>query len=148
MKGCNLYREDIVKVVEAAPRTEKVTKSAEPAVVSQVDSVSSYTIHFGLGKSDIPSKEKATLEHVMQEIKKYAPSEITVSGYASTLGSKDYNQVLSEKRAQTVAHALADRGINPEIIHQKAYGETHLEVPTADGVKMPPNRRVVIEFNH
>ena len=148
MKGCDLYRKDTVKVVEATARTETVTRIVEPAVVSQVDSASSYTLHFGLGKFDIPADEKAVLARVAQEIKKHTPSEVIVSGYASTLGSHANNKTLSERRAQTVAYALADMGINPEIIHQRSYGETSLEVQTADGVKMPPNRRVVIQFNH
>jgi outer membrane protein OmpA-like peptidoglycan-associated protein len=148
MKGCNLYREDSVKAVEATTRTETVTEIAEPAVVSQAAAISAYTIHFGFDKSNIPDSEKAALGHAAQEIKKYNPSAVTVSGYASTPGSDDYNQILSEKRAQTVAHALVDEGISNEIINQAAYGEANLAVPTPDNTRMPPNRRVVIQFNH
>jgi outer membrane protein OmpA-like peptidoglycan-associated protein len=147
MKGCDLYREDSVKAVEATTRIETV-KTVEPTVVSRAASTSSYTIHFGFGKSNVPASEKAALDHAAQEIKKYNPSEVTVSGYASTPGSDGYNQTLSEKRAAVVAHALADDGISEEIIHQKAYGETNLAVPTPDNTRMPPNRRVVIQFNH
>jgi outer membrane protein OmpA-like peptidoglycan-associated protein len=152
MNGCNVYRvASDQPAAMAEPRaetvTETVTKPAPPAPIAQQASATSYTLHFGFGKSNIANSEEAILDRAAEDIKKYSPAAVTVSGYASTPGSDDYNQVLSEKRAQAVAQALSREGVDPEIIHQRAYGETHLAVPTANGLRMPANRRVVIEFN-
>lgn len=148
MKDCDLYREDMVKTAMSTTRTETVTETTEPVNFSQTAFASAYIIHFGFGEANVPASEKAALRHVAQEIKKYNPSEVTVSGYASTPGSDSYNRTLSEKRAEVVAQALADEGIGFELIHQKAYGETNLAVPTPDNTRMPSNRRVVIQFSH
>jgi len=144
-KGCNLYR---VGTTAAVATTETVTQT-EPAkaVVTQSASASSYAIHFGHDKSNIPVNEQSIVGEAAQEIQKDKPSSVVVSGYTSTTGTAAYNQALSERRAKSVADALVTDGVNPAIITQEGFGETHQAVPTGDNVRMPANRRVLIEFN-
>ncbi len=144
-RGCNVYR---VGTTTAVATTETVTQT-EPAkaVVTQSATASSYAIHFAHDKSKIPANEQSIVGEAAQEIQKDKPSSVVVSGYTSTTGSVAYNQALSERRAKTVADALVVDGVNPDIITQEAFGKTHLAVPTGDNVKMPANRRVLIQFN-
>ena len=53
---------------------------------------------------------------------------------------------LSERRANTVATELIRAGVPATIISAAGYGQTDLAVPTADGVVLAANRRVVIDF--
>jgi outer membrane protein OmpA-like peptidoglycan-associated protein len=51
---------------------------------------------------------------------------------------------LSIRRANTVATELVKDGVPKAAIAIEGFGQTHLLVPTADGVREPQNRRVEI----
>ncbi|MCD4690687.1 OmpA family protein [bacterium] len=67
-----------------------------------------------------------------------------VSGYACDLGADDYNQTLSESRAQMVIDYLGGHGVDAERFIMKAFGETRPEFPNTNEVNRQKNRRVVI----
>jgi outer membrane protein OmpA-like peptidoglycan-associated protein len=48
---------------------------------------------------------------------------VVVAGYASTIGGKEANQLLSKLRAQMVVDQLVEDGVDRERIHLKAEGE-------------------------
>lgn len=146
MKGCDLYREDTIAPVVAMSETI-VTQEHKTVVAQTESSTATYTIYFDYDKSNIRDSERGMLESAAAEIKKHNPSSVTVSGYASTPGSDDYNQALSERRARSVVHALETYGVDNAKVDQSSYGETHLAVPTPDNTRMPANCRVVIFFN-
>jgi len=146
MKGCQVYRVETVTTTTAVKTEMAVTKTAQTTVVPAIVA-SSHTIFFAHDRSDVPANEEAILDNVVQDIQKHNPATVIVSGYTSTTGTADYNMALSQRRAAAVAKELVKRGVAASIIDQEAYGKTHLAVPTADDVKMPANRRVVIEFN-
>lgn len=70
---------------------------------------------------------------------------IRVIGHADTSGPQDYNYTLGMRRAQTVADALADRGVDADRMSLESSGESDLRVPTADGVREPQNRRATVQ---
>ena len=51
---------------------------------------------------------------------------------------------LSRQRADNVAAELVKDGVPKNVIMIQAFGDTHLLVPTAAGVREPQNRRVEI----
>ena len=55
-----------------------------------------------------------------------------------------YNEGLAERRAQSVAKALAERGLPAKVVGRKAFGESRPLVKTEDGVRKRLNRRVEI----
>lgn len=79
---------------------------------------------------------------------------ITVSGHADRLGSAQYNQALSEKRANAVKSYLVSKGVKTDLIDTYGFGKTQpvpgVRCDDALGRKkliecLEPNRRVVIE---
>lgn len=135
--GCvsNMMKEDIV-VAKAKPVLAKVA----------LPIVSSYTVLFDHGKSNIRVDENKTLDRAMGEIDKYGPLQVTVTGYTDSSGKADYNQTLSHEREQAVSKALMARGIKNQTLEREARGEYSQAVKTDDGVKNQENRRVVIDF--
>jgi hypothetical protein len=73
-----------------------------------------------------------------------AATRIEVAGYADRAGNPQYNQRLSKRRAQAVAAELERRGVPRSAMVIQGFGEERPLVPTADGVRVPQNRRVEI----
>ncbi len=67
---------------------------------------------------------------------------IEISGHTCKLGNVDYNQRLSERRANAVADALKKKGVNPKQLHVKAYGKSAVNHDSADQLHL--DRRVEI----
>lgn len=78
---------------------------------------------------------------------------VHLNGHSDRLGNPQYNQQLSEKRAEALKAWLVERGVDPEKIETFGYGKT-LPVKSCPGEKkskallecLAPNRRVVIEL--
>jgi outer membrane protein OmpA-like peptidoglycan-associated protein len=108
--------------------------------------VRSYTVLFDHDRANLRANENETLDRAMNEIAKYNPRQITVTGYTDSSGTADYNQALSRKREQTVSAALLRRGIQNQTLDREARGENDQAVDTQDSVRNQDNRRVVIDF--
>ena len=77
-----------------------------------------------------------------------------VGGHTDAKGSDDYNQALSERRAQTVRALLVERGIEGANVTYSFKGDRE-QVQQCDGVKpqaalrecLIPNRRVEVRLH-
>lgn len=101
-------------------------------------------IFFETGSDKLLNKSFNALNQVyaiLNENKLYA---INVEGHTDSIGNNVYNQVLSERRAQAVKSYLVKKGIQPDRIAAKGYGEDKpvADNKTAQGRSM--NRRVEI----
>ena len=91
--------------------------------------------------------QRAALDLIVRQINTIKPARIDVIGRADASGPEDYNYGLSECRARTVVDALKARGIPAGIdIRTIPLGKTDLIVPTADGVRDPANRVVMVAY--
>ncbi|HEX3498648.1 MAG TPA: OmpA family protein [Stellaceae bacterium] len=91
--------------------------------------------------------QAAALDLIVRQVNTIKPARIDVIGHASASGPEDYNYGLSECRARTVADALRARGLPAGIdIRTIALGKTDLVVPTADGIRDPANRVVMVAY--
>ena len=106
----------------------------------------SYPVYFSFDKSSINGSEIVTLDTMSDDMKKYNPPQVTITGHTDRAGSSEYNQALSARRAQAVSQELTRRGIEHQIIDEQARGETQSAVNTADGVREQANRRAIIDF--
>jgi outer membrane protein OmpA-like peptidoglycan-associated protein len=101
-------------------------------------------IYFELDRANLDSAGAASLAAAVDEIEGRPLGGITVTGHTDTSGSADYNQRLSQRRANTVAVELIKAGVPAQLITAEGHVQTDLAVPTADGVALAANRRVVI----
>ncbi len=71
--------------------------------------------------------------------------QITIVGFADSIGSPAANQALSQRRSAAVRQALLRHGIRPEmIVSIDGLGEDGPPVDTDDGVQLRENRTVLI----
>lgn len=104
------------------------------------------TVYFGNGKVKVDPKYVSQLLALAEKAKTINGYMIEVKGYASSVGSEELNQRLSEDRANSVTKILLQQSHVPltRLLAPGAMGETHQvgNDKTAEG--QAENRRVVV----
>jgi outer membrane protein OmpA-like peptidoglycan-associated protein len=103
-----------------------------------------YLVFFDFDRADLTERARQIIADAATNAGRVQVTRIEVAGHADRAGTPQYNQRLSERRAQAVAAELERRGIPRSAITVQAFGESRPLVPTADGVREPQNRRVEI----
>ncbi|MBV8911076.1 MAG: OmpA family protein, partial [Gammaproteobacteria bacterium] len=74
-------------------------------------------------------------------------TRVRVEGHTDSLGSAEYNQQLSEQRADAVAHALTSRGVSPDAVQALGRGKGFPIATNDTPAGRQHNRRVEIIFS-
>lgn len=112
-----------------------------------VTGAAKFIVFFGFNKTNLTEAATATIEEVVGAVKTLGTTALSVVGHADTVGSVQYNQGLSERRARRVGDALVQRGIPAGALTLAGRSELELAKPTADNVREPLNRRVEITLS-
>ena len=104
-------------------------------------------ILFTVSSSQLDSDAKFTLNSVKILLDFYTKTSITIEGYASTDGSIDYNQKLSEERAMEIKNYLVSNNIAPERLSIIGYGESRPVANNSTTYGRAKNRRAQIKIN-
>lgn len=80
---------------------------------------------FEVDSADIKRGFNSTMDKIAKVLNKYGKTELLIVGHTDSTGSEQYNQTLSENRAQSVYQYLQARSV----VHQRlsAYGKGELE---------------------
>lgn len=102
-------------------------------------------INFDTGKATIRKADQAELQKAIDFVKKYPKNKISVEGHTDNVGKDQFNQKLSEQRANAVKKYLVDKGATTgDNVTAAGYGKTR---PIADNATKEgkfQNRRVEI----
>ncbi len=106
-------------------------------------------VHFDTGSHAITETEMpkvvrayADIDEVVRRYSAIVEVQLFVAGYTDTVGDRDSNKGLSERRARSIAEALRGKGFKGKIFYQ-GFGESGLKVATDDSVDEILNRRAV-----
>ncbi len=99
-------------------------------------------ITFETGKSDITPESEVVLQGALKTMQTYSDIIVEISGHTDDVGSASSNQTLSQKRADSVRFWLISKGINPDRIIAKGYGEEFPRVPNDSADQKRMNRRI------
>ena len=102
------------------------------------------TLYFKEGTTTLTPDSTPGLDFLRAEIARRPGAEIQITGYTDTVGSREANDELSQRRAEQVMGALAEQGIEPSLMSAVGRGERELRDQTGDGVASQANRRVVV----
>ncbi len=91
-------------------------------------------IYFDFDKSNIRPDAEIELAKILAAMKKYPELIIHIESHTDSRGSDSYNMALSERRAQSTRNWLVKKGIAPERLTAKGYGETQLVNKCSNGV--------------
>jgi len=118
----------------------KQTAPVETKTVTKVVAAP-VSVFFNINKAKIASKKDLQNVSELAKVAKENNSKIVVTGYAdSKTGSANFNQKLSEKRANTVVNELVKMGVNRDDIEVVAAGG----VATLSPINY--NRRATVEI--
>ena len=101
-------------------------------------------VNFDSGKSDLKSGAYSPIDKIATFLSKNPERSVQVEGFTDSQGSDDYNQQLSQKRADAVAQAIIQRGIDAQRVRALGYGEEFPKASNADSGSRQLNRRVEI----
>jgi outer membrane protein OmpA-like peptidoglycan-associated protein len=103
-------------------------------------------ITFVTAGHDLNAEFYAVLDSVILVLQEFDKTVIVVSGHTDSKGSIDYNQALSERRADSVAEYLLDKGVVVARLETIGFGEGSpiADNATAEGRSL--NRRVELSL--
>ncbi|MBD3234447.1 MAG: OmpA family protein, partial [candidate division Zixibacteria bacterium] len=82
-------------------------------------------IQYALNSAEPDAAAKDKLDEIAERLKAWPKVRLEVAGYTDGLGSAKYNLKLSQKRADAVKKYLVAKGISPDRLVAKGYGETN-----------------------
>lgn len=111
-------------VAQATPAPEMAQKAPDVSE-PEVQVLVLEDIHFDFDKSTLKPEAKEILKRNIQLLKENPRTHVRIAGYTSASGSDEYNQKLSERRANAVKDYLINEGIiTADRLSIVGYGET------------------------
>lgn len=92
-------------------------------------------IHFGFDSSALNSSSKSILSKLTDVFNDYPDLTLEIGSHTDSRGSREYNQLLSERRLKSTLDYLFKQGISSDKISGKAYGEDKLLNECDDNTK-------------
>lgn len=108
----------------------------------QIELIMPGNITFDVNQTTIKPSFTGTLESVALVLKEFDKTIIQIEGHTDSTGSDSYNQLLSERRAQSVRDFLLNQGVAPARTRAVGYGERYPIASNATAAGREQNRRV------
>jgi OmpA-OmpF porin, OOP family len=131
---------DRAKSLESELADMKAKKTDRGLVVTLGD------VLFDTGKSTLKPGAYSTVDRLAQALKESPDRKVIIEGYTDSVGSDEYNQGLSERRAQAVQAALFERGVAANQISAIGKGESSPVASNDTAAGRQANRRVEMIF--
>ncbi|WP_018982216.1 OmpA family protein [Salinimonas chungwhensis] len=103
-------------------------------------------ITFATDSSAIKGQFNPVLRDVAKVINEYEKTVLMIKGHTDDTGAEQYNQALSERRAQSVKNLLTSFNVNPQRITTVGMGEFQPKVPNTSAENRQQNRRVELQI--
>ena len=99
-------------------------------------------VFFAFDSYDLLESSKSELNRMVEVMKDNSQIEVVIIGHTDSTGPEEYNQMLSEKRAQSVVNYLTNNGIKKERLEYLGKGESEPAYPNDTRENRAKNRRV------
>ena len=120
----------------------EVTRPAENEIAVRLTN----DILFDFNSAGLRPESQQTLRDLASNFQRYTDETVTVEGHTDNVGSPEYNQGLSERRAYSVRDYLVNQGVAGSRVTAVGFGETQPKASnnTPEGRQL--NRRVEIHI--
>jgi outer membrane protein OmpA-like peptidoglycan-associated protein len=99
---------------------------------------------FDTDSANIKPGFQSTMDKLADVVVRYGKTSLTIVGHTDDVGSNDYNQKLSERRAHSVAQYFETQHVNPVRMAISGKGEMQPIAPNSSESGRQANRRVEI----
>lgn len=139
---CRLFPQCCEQPAVVAPPAPAPKPAAVPAPLKEKVTIS-LNVEFDTDKAVVKDNYYNEIKKVADFMKEFPDTHVTIEGHTDAIGSQEYNQALSERRAGSVRQYLIDKfGMDGSRISAVGYGED-LPVDTNDTEEgRQKNRRV------
>lgn len=83
-------------------------------------------IYYDLDKADLRTRSKEVLDTIVQLMNRYPKIRLELGSHTDCRSDSIYNMGLSQRRADSAVNFIVSKGIDPERLIAKGYGETKL----------------------
>lgn len=131
----------------AAARAQLAAMQAKPSERGMVLTLGSNVL-FDTGSDVLKPGADEAINRIAQFLQGQSSTKLRIEGHTDSRGSDSYNSALSQRRADSVAHALVSRGVDAARIQAVGRG-MQLPVATNDSAEgRQQNRRVELIFSN
>jgi outer membrane protein OmpA-like peptidoglycan-associated protein len=99
-------------------------------------------VNFAFNSAELEAAAVPVLDQAAEILKANPGVFVSVEGYTDSIGSEEYNQALSVRRAESVYRYLVNRGVDPERCQVKGFGESNPVASNDTETGRAQNRRV------
>ena len=99
---------------------------------------------FDFNKADIKPEHGQKINRLAKQLNKYDLHKLKIVGHTDDIGHPEYNQKLSEERAQSVASIFVQQGFKPNDLTVIGRGSSQPFVPNTSDENRANNRRVAV----
>ena len=99
---------------------------------------------FDTGRAQLKPGAQRSLDQIAQFLIEHPERRVQIEGFTDSQGTNDYNLELSQSRAEAVAMAIMQRGIQAERVRAMGYGEEFPVAGNDNAGSRQLNRRVEI----
>ena len=147
---CRAAYEDAIAAAEAAATYELTDFDPYERELSPMSAMAehprSFLVYFAFDRSELRDEALRVIEEALAAAAEFSSTTVRVIAHTDTSGPVDYNQALSERRANSVVGALIEGGLLRSRITSEAVGQTQPLVDTGDGVREQANRVAEIDL--
>lgn len=136
-----------MKTQQAQSEAERLRQEMEALQAKQTERGMVLTLGdvlFDLNQAELKPAGQRTVERLAEFMQEYPERRVRVEGYTDSTGAADYNQQLSERRAEAVRNALMLEGIEPSRVELQGFGEQYPVASNDTSSGRQQNRRVEI----
>jgi OOP family OmpA-OmpF porin len=115
---------------------------AAPLFVEERKTLILEGVGFGFDSAELTGTSRAVLDTVADSLIDWPAIRVEIGGHTDGAGNAGYNRGLSESRARTVRDYLISRGVAPDRLAARGYGEDRPIADNATAAGREMNRRV------
>lgn len=133
---------------EARMRAERLERELEDIKQQQTERGTIYTLGgdalFATNKAELKAGARASFDRLARTLNETPERKIVVEGHTDSTGAEDYNQQLSQERAESVKRYLTSQGVDAGRITAVGKGEAFPVANNETAAGRQQNRRVEV----